>query len=183
MEGLRGGECNLDGPCCEVDAAITKCCRMSDLVTLDRQVLVPDFVFHFAKGHGAYTSLIVIRCNNEQKVSCRLSFCLLMCTFLYIEIVHLLLKFLFFDSASCCAWNQIQSFRHQSQPLFFNVKTTLHVSAYMQAIIRCKSLVNLCWNTWWLPACRPKHVVWYYKVILTLKISGCDWWLNDWICC
>jgi hypothetical protein len=30
----------------------------------------------------------------------------------------------------------LQSFSHQSQPLLFNVKTTLHVSAYMQAIIK-----------------------------------------------
>jgi hypothetical protein len=36
---------------------------------------------------------------------------------------------------------------------------------------------NFCWNTWWWPACRPKHVVCYYKGILTLKKSGCDWWL------
>jgi hypothetical protein len=35
----------------------------------------------------------------------------------------------------------IQSFNHQSQPLFFNVNITshytLHISAHMQAIIRC----------------------------------------------
>jgi hypothetical protein len=44
--------------------------------------------------------------------------------------------------------------------------------------LKSRSLVILCLNTWCWPACRPKHVVWYYKGILTLKKSGCDWWLK-----
>jgi hypothetical protein len=39
----------------------------------------------------------------------------------------------------------------------------------------------LCWNTWWWPAYRPKHVVWYYKVILTLKEKWLRLVANDWI--
>jgi hypothetical protein len=58
MEGLRGGEYNLDGPGCQMDASISKSCRMADLAALDLQV-------HFSKGHGAYTSLKMIRYNNE----------------------------------------------------------------------------------------------------------------------
>jgi hypothetical protein len=75
--------------------------------------------------------------------------------------------FLFFDSASCCAWNQIQSFSHfnhfslMSRLLY---STTLHVSAHIQAIIRC------CIRCSWLLT-RVLHFLTYIFCAFTMCIG------------